>query len=135
VLTLTDALVSIPKDSVAPSRVFEFTSDLDAIPDYASAVDHLVTAAVAAFEGHESLVLSEAAQVGTALGNLATNSAEVGNLIEAFAKLGIKLTVNKLVRRLIGAPVALVELISDLIALNVAQGGTGAPILIRVNGF
>jgi hypothetical protein len=133
-LTLADALVSLVPvvGAATPGKVLAFANTLNGIPLYASAVDHVGASLAAAAAGREGAAFAELTRAGKDLVRLALNSKQRAQLRQAFQDLGVSVTLGSLFRLLIGAPVRLIQIFADAIALSVQTGFGSSPIVITL---
>lgn len=137
-ITIADAIISVVpgissiRSILSPNKLTKFVDDLNSIPLYSSAMNHVAKAISALERGDIYTPSVEVSAAAIDLVNLAFDQEQRGKLLKAYVKLGIQITTDKLFIALTGAPLSLIKLSADIIALNVMTGFGSKPIIVKL---
>jgi hypothetical protein len=140
ILTVADATISfILRDvlkEIRPDRVLAFVDELNNIPLMASCVAHIGNAFDMALDGNLSGAISELYKAKKDEISLYRNAKQRKQLLDAYKNLGIKITMGKLLKESIQAPIRVFEIFADVIVLGVQTdwGVSGLP-RIQILGY
>jgi len=138
IFTMIEAVVPILPlvNQLTPNDILTLVTRLDAIPLVSSATTHISNALNLANEGRAGAAFGELARAVRDVVLLAINPTQRRQLVNAFVDLGVGITAEALLTRLLrGLPVRLYEVFADVIILDIQTSfGTAGPIQIDIVG-